>query len=129
MALQTLGGPDSALPSTDLKEQTSFGLLFSPSWPGGPAESPGEGGTVILIPQAPSVWGLLPDCILASSGPCLLQKLIQQTAPGRPSSLLYYYFILLLMVPSHLHRALGIASLPRAALPSLQPAPSSPKGV
>lgn len=91
MALQTLEGPDSAPPSTDLKEQISFGLLFFPSWPGGPAESPGEEGTVILIPQAPSVWGLLPGCILASSGPCLLQKLIQQTVPGRPNSLLFFF--------------------------------------
>lgn len=47
---------------------------------------------MILIPQAPSVWGLLPGCILASSGPCLLQKLIQQTAPGRPNSLLFFFF-------------------------------------
>lgn len=91
MALQTLGGPDSAPPSTDLKERTSFGFLFSPSWPGGPGL--GEGGTVILIPQAPSVWGLLPGCILASSGPCLLQKLIQQTAPGRPNSLLFFFLL------------------------------------
>lgn len=82
---------------------------------------------MILIPQAPSVWGLLPGCILASSGPCLLQKLIQQTAPGRPNSLLFFF--LLMIVPSHLRRAPGTTSLSRAALPSLLPAPSSPKGV
>lgn len=49
---------------------------------------------MILVPLASSVWGLLPSCILASSGPCLLQKLIQDTAQGdRTLSYLFFFFL------------------------------------
>lgn len=47
---------------------------------------------MIPVPQAPSFRGLLPGCILASSGPCLLQKLIQDTALGRLDSFLSFFF-------------------------------------
>lgn len=47
---------------------------------------------MIPVPQAPSFRGLLPGCILASSGPCLLQKLFQDTALGRLDSFLSFFF-------------------------------------
>ena len=105
---------------------------------------------MIPVPQALSVWELLPGCILASPGPSshrnLLKTLTQgyQTLsssflsfssflfsfppPSLPSSLpsfLLSFFSLSVMVPSHLCRAPGLT---RAALPQLQGAPSSPKG-
>lgn len=83
--MQCGGGPDSALPSTDLRElePQALGLLLSSlAWPGDPAESPGEETPWFQFPRPPQFGGLLPGCILASSGPCLLQKLIQDTGLG-----------------------------------------------
>lgn len=130
-ALQTLGGPGSAGPSTDLGEPDPRPLgvssLSSLAW--GPCRvSRGSRycGPILRLPQS---GGLLPGCIL-TSGPCLLQKLIQDTAPGqiRLFPTLFIYF-LPTMVPSHSHRAPGATSLPGASLSPLQLAPSSPKGV
>lgn len=78
------------------------------------------------VPLVPSVWEQLPGCILASSGPCLWQKFIQDTAPGLPNS-----FLLVFPPDGSITspQSSGVTSLPRAALISLQCAPSSPKGV
>lgn len=66
-------------------------FLFSPAWPGGPCRvSRGRRD----CDSGSSVWGLLPSCILASSGSCLLQKLIQDTAQGdRTLSYLFFFFL------------------------------------
>lgn len=120
--MQRGGGPDSAPPSTDLRERERGALgLLPPSlaWPGARAESPGEEALRLRFPRPRQSGGLLPGCILASSLPCLLQKLIQDTGPGWTG--LFPVYPPLMMVPSHHHRAPGATSLLGASLP---PAPA-----
>nr|KAF6420610.1 hypothetical protein HJG59_009342 [Molossus molossus] len=127
-------GPDFAPPSTDLREvNIPWGLLSSPSWPGGPAVSRERRH---CDPRAP---GSLSLGAAAWLYPCLLWSLPPAETYLRhcpratelfPTFLFFsFFFFGLMMVPSHLCRAPGITSLPRAALPLLQRAPSSPKGV
>lgn len=71
-ALQTLGGPDSALPSTDLREpDIPWGLLSSPAWPGGPAVSRGrrhcDSGAPGSLSLGAAAWPL--PCVLWSLPP------------------------------------------------------------
>lgn len=116
--MQRAGGPDSAPPSTDLRELEpwALGLLpSSPAWPRAPAESPGEEALRFRFPRPRESGGLLPGCTLASSGPCLLQKLIQDTGPGWTG--LFPVFPPMVMVPLHHHRAPGTTSLLGASLP------------
>lgn len=115
--MQRAGGPDSAPPSTDLREPEPWALGLLPSSlgrPGAPTESPGEVALWFRFPRPRPSGGLPPGCILASSGPCLLQKLTQDTGPGWTG--LFPVFFPLMMVPSHHHRAPGTTCLLGASL-------------
>lgn len=73
----------SALPSADLRELAPSPWPPPPLQPGrGPAESLGK-EALWLPTRLSQSGGLRPGSILASSGPHLLQKLIQDTAPGQ----------------------------------------------
>lgn len=120
--MQCGGGPDSALPSSDLREPEpwALGLLLSSlAWPGGPAESPEEEALWCQLPRPPQSGGLPPACVLASSGPCLLQKLIQDT--GRGGTGLFPIFSPSDDGPSTSSQSSRATSLPGASLP---PAPA-----
>lgn len=126
--LQTLGGPGFAPPSTDLREtNTPWGLLSSPSWPGG-LLSPGRGAAVIPDPGLPQPGS---SCLAVSLPPLVPASCrnLFKTLPQGNRTLSYFFFFCLMMVPSHLRRALGITASPGPLCLLLQPAPSSPRGV
>lgn len=94
-----------------------WGLLSSPSWPGDPAVSrerrccdPRAPGSLSL---GAAIW--LYPCLLWSLPPA--ETYLRHCPRATELFPTFLFLFCLMMVPSHLRRAPGITSLPRAALP------------